>query len=220
MMIHRLAAVPLAVLTLAAVGCCAKAPQLSEPGFVELFDGKTLTGWEGDETWFRVQDGAIVAGSLEKDVTSTVFLNTTGAYYNFELTYELKLLGSREKGNGGVQIRSERITDNPTRVSGYQVDAGQIYWGRLYDEGRRRQLLTELPEGFSIDEDVNHGQWNRYRVLVKDNTIQVWLNGTMVGNYTEADAEIAKKTGFIAVQAHAGPPSEIWYRNIRIRELD
>lgn len=212
-----------ALLLLGPVGCGttphARSDAPENDGFIDLFDGQTLDGWEGDAAWFRVEDGAIVAGSAEKPVTDTVFLNTTGSYYNFELTYELRLMGSRERGNGGVQIRSERVAGT-THVSGYQVDAGQVYWGRIYDESRRRQLLTDLPEDFSIDEDVNHGGWNQYHVIARDGHLQVWLNGIMVGDYSEADAEIAKKTGFIAVQAHAGPPTEVWYRNLRIKPLD
>lgn len=223
MMDRPLIVISICLLTLGLASCQTKditqniAPE--DDGFIALFDGQTLLGWEGDETWFRVEDGAIVAGSAQRPVTDTVFLNTTRSYYNFELTYELKLLGSRERGNGGVQIRSERVAGT-THVSGYQIDAGQVYWGRIYDESRRRQLLTDLPEDFSIDGDVNHGGWNRYRVIARDGRLRVWLNGIMVSDYTEADAEIAKKTGFIAVQAHAGPPTEIWYRNLRLKPLD
>ncbi|XAM00890.1 DUF1080 domain-containing protein [Phycisphaeraceae bacterium D3-23] len=190
-----------------------------DDGFTALFDGETLDGWETTSDWFHVEDGAIVGGSLDRDVTATTFLATTGTYYNFELRYQLMVKGARERANGGVQFRSVR-RDDGTGAIGYQADAGQVYWGLIYDEGRRSQLLTQHPEGFSIDDDISHGEWNDFVVRAEDGHLRVWVNGTLVSDYHEDDADIAEVTGFIAVQAHAGPPSEIWYRDLRIKELE
>jgi len=190
-----------------------------DDGFVALFDGETLDGWETTSEWFRIEDGAIVGGSLDKPVTATTFLATTETYYNFELRYQLLMKGTRERANGGVQFRSVRNEDGVGAI-GYQADAGQVYWGLIYDEGRRHALLTEHPEGFSIDDDINHGEWNDFVVRAEDGHLRVWVNGILISDYTEEDADIAAVTGFIAVQAHAGPPSEIWYRDLRIKELD
>lgn len=190
-----------------------------DDGFVALFDGETLDGWETTSEWFRIEDGAIVGGSLDKPVTATTFLATTETYYNFELRYQLLMKGTRERANGGVQFRSARNEDGVGAI-GYQADAGQDYWGLIYDEGRRHALLTEHPEGFSIDDDINHGDWNDFVVRVEDGHLRVWVNGILVSDYTEEDADIAAVSGFIAVQAHAGPPSEIWYRDLRIKALE
>src|SRR5262245_37465918 len=75
-----------------------------------LFDGKTLAGWEGDtaNTW-RVEDGAIVGGSLDRIVPRNEFLCTTKSFGDFELKVRFKLLGDRKTANGGVQFRSKRI---------------------------------------------------------------------------------------------------------------
>lgn len=190
-----------------------------DDGFVALFDGETLDGWETTSEWFRIEDGAIVGGSLDKPVTATTFLATTETYYNFELRYQLLMKGTRERANGGVQFRSARNEDGVGAI-GYQADAGQDYWGLIYDEGRRHALLTEHPEGFSIDDDINHGDWNDFVVRAEDGHLRVWVNGILVSDYTEEDADIAAVSGFIAVQAHAGPPSEIWYRDLRIKALE
>src|SRR5437660_6727417 len=90
-----------------------------------LFDGKTLAGWEGDtaKTW-RVEDGAIVGGSLDTVVPRNEFLCTKKTYYDFELRLKVKLVGDLEKANGGVQIRTKRIPKHH-EVSGYQADMGQ-----------------------------------------------------------------------------------------------
>src|SRR3954465_10605304 len=89
-----------------------------------LFDGKTFTGWEGDtaRTW-RVEDGAIVGGSLDATVPRNEFLCTAKTYGDFELKVKFKLGGDRERANAGVQVRTKRIP-NHHEVSGYQADVG------------------------------------------------------------------------------------------------
>ncbi len=92
-----------------------------ESGFTPLFDGKSLQGWEGDANWFRVDDGAIVAGSASETIPNNFFLATTEQYEDFELRLEAKLVGAGQ--NAGVQFRTQRIP-NHHEVSGYQADMG------------------------------------------------------------------------------------------------
>src|SRR4051812_33750600 len=115
-----------------------------------LFDGKTLAGWEGDtkNTW-RIEDGAIVGGTLDSVVPRNEFLCTTQTYGDFELKVKFKLLGDRKQANAGVQFRTKRIPKHH-EVSGYQADVGQGYWGALYDESRRNKVLAG-PEKKLID---------------------------------------------------------------------
>jgi hypothetical protein len=65
---------------------------------------------------------------------------------------------------------------------------------------------------------LKNGDWNQLMVRAIDNHIQIWLNGSLTVEFTETDPKIAK-SGVIALQIHSGPPTEAWYRNIRIREL-
>src|SRR6266571_2628861 len=76
--------------------------------FRPLFDGKTLAGWEGEtKTTWRVEEGAIGGGSLEKTVPRNEFLCTTKTYGDFELKVTFKLLGDKKVANGGVQFRTK-----------------------------------------------------------------------------------------------------------------
>src|SRR5881392_2086516 len=93
-----------------------------------LFNGKDLTGWEGDEKTWRVEEGAIVGGSLEAVVPRNEFLCTTKSYGDFELKVKFKLLGDRKQANAGVQVRTKRIPKHH-EVIDYQADIGQQYWG-------------------------------------------------------------------------------------------
>ena len=106
--------------------------------FKPLFDGKTFTGWEGNLKVFRIENGAIVGGSLKANVAHNEYLCTTRRYHNFEVRLKFKLLG--ENVNGGVQFRSERVPKSNEMI-GYQADMADRYWGCLYDE-RRHKLLT------------------------------------------------------------------------------
>ena len=74
-------------------------------GFTPLFDGQTLKGWEGDEKIFRVEEGAIVAGTLKEKIAHNEFLCTEKEFGNFELRLKFKVLG--EGANAGVQFRTK-----------------------------------------------------------------------------------------------------------------
>lgn len=190
-----------------------------EEGFKPLFDGKTLEGWEGKKEWFRVEDQAIVAGSLEREIPNNEFLCTTERYENFELRLKAKLTGKGE--NAGIQFRSERIPMHH-EVIGYQCDMGvgqgRPIWGSLYDESRRKKFLDEGDSG-DVSESLRYGDWNDLRIRCVDNHIKIWLNDVLTVDYKESDADIATN-GIIGLQIHSGPPAEAWYKEIRIKPLE
>jgi len=193
--------------------------QKLEPGFAPLFDGKTLTGWEGNLKMFRVQDGAIVAGTQNERIPNNEFLCTKESYDNFELRLQAKLIG---KGtNAGIQFRSKRIP-NHHEVIGFQADIGvmrgdQLIWGALYDESRRRKFLV-VGDQTELKRVVRSDGWNDFIIRCEGPHIQIRVNGYLAVDYIEKDAEIAD-SGIIGLQIHSGKPAEASYRNIRIKEL-
>ena len=180
-----------------------------------LFDGKTFKGWEGNLKIFRIEQGAIVGGTLKEKIARNEFLSTKKTYKNFILKLEVKLLGG-PKANAGIQIRTKRIP-NHHEVIGYQADMGKGWWGSLYDESRRRKVLSRADPAV-IDKILKADDWNRYETRCEGKRIRFFINGTQTIDYTESDPKIPLE-GVIAVQIHGGPPSEAWYRNIVIREL-
>ena len=186
-----------------------------------IFDGKTFDGWEfrDNEKWFRIEDGAIVGGTREEAIPRNEFLATAKEYGDFTLRIECKAIG---KGcNGGVQIRSVRAPADgnmPNEMIGYQadIDTDAAYWGALYDESRRNRFLAR-PDSATMQRIFRPNDWNEYEIVCKGNNIKLYLNGTLTVDYTETDANIPPR-GFIGLQIHSGPPSETWYRNIRIEE--
>ena len=197
----------------------ANASKDGEAGFASLFDGKTLKGWEGKKKFFRVQDGAIVAGFLNARIPNNEFLSSDKEYDDFELRFEAKLVG--QGNNAGVQFRSQRIPKSHEMI-GYQCDIGGwskgTIWGFLYDESRRRKMLAEAPQ----DELKKHvrpkGEWNKLVVRAEGPRIQIWLNGYQTVDFTEPDEKIPLK-GRLGLQVHGGPPVECHYRKLRLKEL-
>ncbi len=203
-----------------------------EQSFVKIFDGKTLKGWSGNLKHFRVEQGAIVAGTMKAKIPNNEFLSFDKEFENFELRLECKLTG--EGGNAGIQIRSRRPTkeelnaeDDKKRLPahemvGYQVDMGKawgnIWWGKLYDESRRRKVLAGPYDDKALEKLTRFDDWNEYRIQANGKRITIWLNGTQTVDYVEDEEGIDRK-GLIALQIHGGPPSEAAYRNIRIREI-
>ena len=188
----------------------------AQPVGAPLFDGKTFDGWEGNLDYFRVEDGAIVAGSLNKATPRNEFLCTKKAYGDFELRLKVKLLGNPAGANAGIQIRSRRIP-NHNEMIGYQADMGQQYWGCLYDESRRNKILAQ-PDPQRLRDVLKPGDWNEYVIRCIGPRVQLWLNGLQTVDYTEPDASI-EQTGLIGVQIHAGPPAEAWYKDIQLIAL-
>ena len=182
---------------------------------IAIFDGKTLKGWEGNLKIFRLEDGAIVGGSLASKIVRNEFLCTTKSYGDFELRLKVKLLRG-DGANAGIQFRTKRIP-NHHEVSGYQADMGTGWWGALYDESRRNEVL-QGPDQAKMKQVVKSGDWNDYRIRAEGNHIQLWLNGVQTVDYKEADPKI-EPAGVICPQIHGGPPSEAWYKDITIVEL-
>ena len=183
---------------------------------IRLFDGKSFKGWNGDQKIFRIENGAIVAGSMQEKISQNEFLCTDKEYGNFVLRAKFKLLGDPTKANAGIQFRSKRIPNNH-EVIGYQADMGQDYWGALYDESRRKTVLAR-PKLDELKKVLKMNDWNQYEIRAEGKRIRLSINGFQTVDYTEAENGIAA-SGCICVQIHAGPPSQASYKDITIEEV-
>jgi hypothetical protein len=208
-------------LSLILAGCvpgCKSHPQ--PEGFVLLFDGKTFHGWEGETNrTFRIQQGAIIGGSLTQPILRNEFLCTTRYFTNFELRLKCKLTGGPD-ANGGIQFRSRRVP-NDSEVSGYQADMaeyqGQFWWGCLYDESRRKEMLARS-DGDAVKRVLRSGDWNDYVIRCEGKRVRLWLNGLQTVDFTEPDDRV-EDFGIIGLQIHRGSRSEAAYKGIVIQEL-
>ena len=192
-----------------------------------LFDGKTLTGWEGDPKVWRVENGEIVGGSMQGNPRNE-FLTTKRAFYNFRLTLEYKLTGTEGFVNAGVQFRSQRATNPPNEMIGYQADIGHGHTGSLYDESRRKKFLARAGAGYGgvgvkeeseIADLEKKGEWNKYEIQAMGPLIIIRLNGKQTLAYSETDPSVDDAYGLIGLQIHGNNKAEIRYRNITLDPL-
>jgi len=209
-------------------------------GFVLLFDGKSLEGWEGDPNIWSVADGVIV-GQTEAEGPKKLAYNTFLTYKkkefgNFVLRFDIKI---SESGNSGMQYRSWMMPgDQPYRVAGYQADfdGKHTYSGILYGEGfggfickrgeetflddsRKPQTVRRFAEDAALKKELKVEDWNTYEVTAEGFTFTNKINGHVTNITTDRDEAKRKATGLLALQAHVGPPMKVEVRNVRIKEV-
>lgn len=225
------------VLLLIAVAC---SPTLAadEEGFTSLFNGKDLSGWKGDKTYWSVQDGAITAkttadSELTKQRYNTFLIWEGGQPADFELRVKYKIIG----GNSGVQYRSKVIDEAKFIVSGYQadIDSSPRYTGMCYEE-KARAFLAPRGEKVTIGADgkkestpigdkddlqakVKNEDWNDYRIIAKGNHLQHYVNGALMSEVIDNQKDKAATSGIIALQVHQGPAMTVQFKDLRLKEL-
>ncbi|MCB1229952.1 MAG: DUF1080 domain-containing protein [Verrucomicrobiae bacterium] len=198
-------------------------------GWISLFDGKSLDGWEVKSGFanYEVKDGAIHGTTAEGSPNS--FLCSKETYGDFELEFDVKVHDSL---NSGVQIRSSlKDIDKPNsyggRVNGPQVEieASPGQAGYIYGEATGLGWLSPEPQdkGFSHNH-IKNGEWNHYRVVAKGPHIQTWINGEPVADLTHEEIYKTHPKGFIGLQVHGigkNPgPYDVWWKNLKIKPLD
>jgi hypothetical protein len=168
-----------------------------------FFNGKDLTGWDGDMTLWKVENGEIV-GRTASGLKHNEFLKSTMPLENFRLVLKVKLTPNKE--NSGVQFRSERFGDY--EMKGCQADIGAGWWGKLYEENGRA-VLSDRPG----DPYVNQDDWNTYEIVAVDGKIRTALNGHLCVDVD--DAKVARR-GITGLQMHAGGPLEVRFKDFQL----
>ena len=197
-------------------GVCLLGSALHAGQAVPLFDGKTLTGWDGDtaKTW-RVEDGMIVGGDGKTKVPQNEFVATIRSYTNYVLRLKFKLTGTDGFVNSGVQYHSQRIP-NHNEMKGYQADIGEGWFGAIYDESRRNKVMAR-PDEAAVKKAVKLNEWNDYEIETSGRRTVLKINGVLMVDYTEADESIPQ-SGRIGLQIHGGGRTEVRFKDIVIEE--
>lgn len=204
-------------LSLAAICLSATLPLLAQNS-TPLFDGASLEGWEFSPDVWRVEDGAVTAGTGKDKIPRNEFISTKKSYANFELTLKIQCVGDPATGliNSGIQIRSARLPDGG--MAGYQVDCGAGWFGKIYDEHRRALIYGKPVDAAALEKAVDVFGWNEYRILAEGPRIQVWINGVKASDFTETNPDIPLN-GAIGPQIHSGGHAIVRFKDIVIREL-
>lgn len=209
------------------------AASFAETPFRPIFNGEDLTGWDGDERYWSVEDGVIVGAAGEGALERNTFLIwNQGEVDDFELRFRYRI--TSDWANSGVQVRSERLEDYV--VAGYQPDIATVDWitGIHYEE-RGRGILARRGERTVIDADGDrtttrfaseddlyrqirpHG-WNDYHVIARGNRITTKINAVRMHEVVDHSPE-ARRSGVVAFQLHTGPEMLIEFKDVELRRL-
>ena len=223
---------PLTVLSLAWFALAAATAPAHEDGFVPIFDGTSLAGWEGKPEFWRVEEGAIIGQTTPDNPTkgNTFLIWRAGLVDDFELELEYRLTG----GNSGIQYRSR--DEGAFVVGGYQADfeSGTKYSGILYEErgrgilcdrGARVAIATDgtktsgepIGESEELQQAIDSEGWNVYRIVARGPTLRHFINGRLMSETVDEEAGKRATQGILALQVHAGPPMKVEFRNIRLK---
>lgn len=197
-----------------------------------LFNGRDLTGWDGNPELWTVENGVIVGQTrTPDDLAYNQFLIWRGGRVgDFELHATIRQSGN----NSGIQYRSREFPEvGRWVVGGYQLDVHPIDRnnGQLYDErgrllvGRNGHSVAIDPAGekWLVEEmpllETDDAEWHEYSIVARGNQIEHRINGTTVFRLTDYDEQARALNGLLAFQIHRGPPMKVEIKDVRYRPL-
>ena len=228
-----------------AFGFLTAAGHSAETNFTSLFDGKSLTGWEGDKRFWAVENGAIVGQTTKNNPTkkNTFLVYTADTVDDFELRFSYRVKG----GNSGVQYRSQVISkwvvkglqadfedtmhEGKDKFSGmFFEENGRMFMGQRGDVVFVRTNTTNpkkpviekvgtVGDPIKLEQVIKRDDWNDYTVIARNNVFIHIINGTVMSIGIDEDTTNFRKSGILAWQLHAGDPLKIEMKNIRLRTM-
>lgn len=210
-----------------------------------LFDGRSLEGWEGDQQFWRLEDGVLIGETTAERPTknNTFLVYTEQEFGDFDLRFSYRVRG----GNSGVQYRSELLSE--WVVKGLQSDfedkihdGKDTFTGMFFEEkgrmflGQRGQavivrgnpqqpnkprieVVGSVGAPAELETVIKRDDWNEMRVIARGFTFLHIVNGRVMSVGIDQDATNRKTSGLIAFQLHAGPPMQIQIKDVTLTPL-
>ena len=203
-------------------------PEEAQDGFVSIFNGKNLKGWvglNGNTDSYYAKDGLLICKDLGKE-----HIFTEKEYANFILRLEIKLDSG---SNNGVGIR-DQISRQP-HLEGNEIQVLDDTYYPCWKHGQKRELKVYQYHGSLygvLPAKTGHlkpvGEWNEEEIVCDGRHLKVTLNGTVI-----LDCDLDKvqpidehehpglkyAAGRIGLHAHGNHGAEVFFRNLRIKEL-
>lgn len=217
-------------------------PPMKESGYRQIFDGKTLNGWDCDPGFWKVVNGSMVGETTKEHQPkqNTFCIWKGGQPGNFDLRLQYRMTGVND-GNSGVQYRSIERPDVARWVmQGYQadIDLKQVYTGQIYEERGRGFLALRGQLGYIAEGSkpammgavgsngelrtlIKDNDWNDVEIIARDNVLIQIFNGRVMSALVDDDTKGRKMQGEIGIQLHRLPNAamKMETRNIRIKEF-
>ena len=208
----------------------------SEAGFVSIFNGTSLEGWDGKPGAWEVREGAIWCTGRSADKNWLVWRKEQPADFILRLEFRW------DRGNSGVQVRSDDLGD--WKIFGYQVEVAARnkmgLWhhsllGADHPKKKARHLMTTAGQVAMIEPDgskrvrhvndpvevqshFNEHEWNSMELIVRGSKLVQKINGEHFATVVDQDSEMSRKQDFIALQDH-GKGCVVAFRNLCLKQL-
>jgi hypothetical protein len=205
----------------------------AQDGFTSLFNGKDLTGWDGDPKLWKVENGIVIGtcGGPDALANNSFLIWRGGKVTDFELRAAIRVVGDN---NSGIQYRSRELPKaGPWVITGYQCDIHPAieHTGMTYEEKGRgifglngRNVMVDpggalwlLNEHDPVKVDVS--QWNEYTVIARGNHLVHKINGQTTSELIDHQEKGRALEGLLAIQLHGGNPNSVQVKNLRLKPL-
>jgi hypothetical protein len=204
----------------------------AEDGFKPLFNGKDLTGWDGNPELWSVEDGCITGKTTGPEQLSynQFLIWRGGSVKNFELRAKIKVTGN----NTGIQYRSKELPENGQwSVGGYQCDVHPAAPNNamVYEE-RGRGIIAQNGQGVVIDPETKRwlasehdpvqadvAQWHEYTVIAQGNRLIHKIDGKLATDLLDFESAKRSLEGILAFQIHRGPAMNVQIKDVLLKEL-
>ncbi len=213
-------------------------PPLEEAGFEQIFDGKSMAGWDADPDFWRIENGSIVGETkADHQPKQNIFCIWRGGKpADFEFKAQYRMTG----GNSGIQYRSiERPDVAKWVMQGYQadIDAQQTYTGQIYEErgrgflalrgmfsyvgdGKKPASVGVIGDGDQLKSLIRNEDWNDLHIIARGNVLVQLINGHVMSMLIDDDTAKRKMDGLIGIQLHLTTTGmKMETRNIRLKKL-
>ncbi len=201
-------------------------------GFKPLFNGKDLTGWDGNPELWSVEDGCITGKTTgpEQLAYNQFLIWRGGKVKNFELHAKIKESGN----NTGIQYRSKELPENGKwSIGGYQCDIHPATPNNamVYEE-RGRGIIVQNGQGVVIDPTgkrwlasehepvkVDIATWHEYTVIAQGNHLIHKVDGQVTIDLLDFEESKRALEGLLAFQIHRGPAMNVQIKDVMLKEL-
>ena len=219
------------------IGATSLVAQNKKNKFIKIFDGKTMSGWEADTNFWRIEDKCLVGEvTLEKPLKSNTFMIWRGFMPdNFEFKAQYRISG---KGNSGINYRSEEVPGVKYGLKGYQADidgenqyTGQNYEERgrgflamrgqiaLLKENQKPTITGSVGNSDELKAGIKSEDWNEIHIIVNGNLMKHYINGVLMSETTDEDTQKQKFGGLLGLQVHVMKSMKVEYRKIYLKEI-
>lgn len=219
------------------IGASSLLAQNKKNKFIKIFDGKTMSGWEGDTSFWRIEKKCFVGEvTLEKPLKSNTFLIWRGFMPdNFEFKAQYRI---SPKGNSGINYRSEEVPGVKYGLKGYQADidgenqyTGQNYEERgrgflamrgqiaLLKENQKPTITGSVGNSDELKANITPEDWNEIHIIVNGNSMKHYINGVLMSETIDEDTKKQKFGGLLGLQVHVMKSMKVEYRKIYLKEI-